>query len=495
MITAPTQTSPSSPPATPGQTAAAPSTGRTTEQDAVRSRPVRLRLLKGGRLLLCVLTAQTAFILALTAWLHLAAPNVQGPEVLTLFFAAVAAGLILTAGCAAARTIRAHGRERDQHRATSELMDTVLDTSQEWLWSVDDAGAFTSSSRASAALLGYEPSELIGQPFSLIIDDENLSKAREAVAEALTDAHDWRRVIVACRHRNGTQVLMEVSGKSRPPQEGRGRRHEGTSRLLPPQTAMAQETRRTRDRIDSAVDDGMILTAFQPIQDLAKGNVNGVEALARFPRDDGRSPEHWFSDAAAVGLGRKLEFAALTAALHKSAKLPGHLYVSFNVSPETCLDPRLPTLLRSSSLALGRVVLELTERLAVADYALLRAALEPLRRDGVRLAVDDAGSGFASMRHILQLQPDIIKLDRILINGIDTDPGLRALGAAMVGFAGQIGATIVAEGIETLTELRTVTHLGMTSAQGYLLGRPTLHPTDWANWNRQNHRMDAALRP
>ncbi|WP_354217627.1 EAL domain-containing protein [Arthrobacter sp. UYCo732] len=136
-------------------------------------------------------------------------------------------------------------------------------------------------------------------------------------------------------------------------------------------------------------------------------------------------------------------------------------------------------------MALARVVLELTERLAVNDYALLLASLEPLRRDGVRIAVDDAGSGFASMRHILQLRPDIIKLDRILIAGIDHDQGQRALGTAMTSFAQQTGAHIVAEGIETLAELLTVTQIGMTSAQGYFLGRPTLHPSDWTDWHKE----------
>jgi EAL domain-containing protein (putative c-di-GMP-specific phosphodiesterase class I) len=172
----------------------------------------------------------------------------------------------------------------------------------------------------------------------------------------------------------------------------------------------------------------------------------------------------------------------LEAALLRTAKLPPHLYVALNLSPETCIDPRLPELLEQSGLAVHRIVLELTERLAVDEYAPLLASLEPLRRRGLRIAVDDAGSGYASMRHILQLRPDIIKLDRSLIAGIDSDQGQRALGAAMVGFATQIGARIVAEGIETQAELAAVMELGMTSGQGYFLGRPTIHPADWAAW-------------
>jgi EAL domain-containing protein (putative c-di-GMP-specific phosphodiesterase class I) len=129
-----------------------------------------------------------------------------------------------------------------------------------------------------------------------------------------------------------------------------------------------------------------------------------------------------------------------------------------------------------------RIVLEVTERQEVGDYAPLAAALAPLRRAGLRIAVDDAGAGFASMRHILQLKPDLIKLDREIIAGIDGDPAQRALGAAMVGFACEIGAVLVAEGIETEAELAAVTKLGMTAAQGYLLGRPSLRPEDWVSW-------------
>jgi EAL domain-containing protein (putative c-di-GMP-specific phosphodiesterase class I) len=100
----------------------------------------------------------------------------------------------------------------------------------------------------------------------------------------------------------------------------------------------------------------------------------------------------------------------------------------------------------------------------------------------VRIAVDDAGAGFASMRHILQLKPDLIKLDRSIISGIDADSGRRAFGGAMVSFAAELGAILVAEGIETETELSTVTELGMNAGQGYLLGRPSLRAEDWLRW-------------
>lgn len=233
------------------------------------------------------------------------------------------------------------------------------------------------------------------------------------------------------------------------------------------------------------------LTAFQPIHELATGAVIGVEALARFVDDDGGSPEHWFSEAATVGLAADLEFAALESALTAATGLPSHLYVALNLSPETCLDPRLPGFLAGSGIAPNRLVLELTENLAVAAYAPLVGALAPLRGQGLRIAVDDAGAGFASMRHILHLHPDIIKLDRSLIAGIDQDPGQRALGAAMVEFAQQIQAQLVAEGIESEAELAAVTRLGMYSGQGYVLGRPSAEPRKWATWEALQGRETA----
>ncbi|KRE74468.1 sensor domain-containing phosphodiesterase [Arthrobacter sp. Soil762] len=439
----------------------------------------------GSHVLLCMLSVQVAFALAIFTALHSWAPNTPESPAVAGLLGVIAGGLILIAAWTAVRGIHTQGRERDRSRAVSDLMETVWETSQEWLWAVDEHGNFTFSSRASATFLGYEPAELIGRPISMVIDQDQLAGARQAVAEDLGDhGSDWSGVTVSCRHRNGAPVWMEVSGRSRPTRDGLGPGFEGTSRPLPTHTVRTLLKKRTRERIDSTVQGGMILTAFQPIYELTTGNMTGVEALARFPSDDGRSPDHWFNEATSVGLGRDLEFATLEAALRKTAKLPENLYVALNLSPDTCLDPRLPGLLKRSGLAFDRIVLELTERMAVDEYAPLLAALKPMRQRGLRIAVDDAGSGFASMRHVLQLRPDIIKLDRSLIAGLDGDQGQRALGAAMVEFAHQIGAQIVAEGIETRAELTAVTELGMTSGQGYFLGRPTIHPADWAVWQQ-----------
>ncbi len=118
----------------------------------------------------------------------------------------------------------------------------------------------------------------------------------------------------------------------------------------------------------------------------------------------------------------------------------------------------------------------MTEHTAIGDYAAIQARLGVLRAQGFRVAVDDAGSGFASLNHILQLHPDIIKLDSGLIRDIDRDPAKRALATALVTFAQELGAELVAEGVETIEEFQTVRRLGISKIQGYLLGRPQTPP-------------------
>lgn len=236
-------------------------------------------------------------------------------------------------------------------------------------------------------------------------------------------------------------------------------------------------------RIEAILTDNALVTAFQPIRMLSSGTVIGAEALTRFPGPSDTTPEAWFVEAESVGLGVDLEFMAMETALKTAKSLPASLYVAVNVSPLACLDPRLVSVLEGFGLPWDRVVVEVTERHEVADYGPLAAALRPLREAGARIAVDDAGAGFASMRHILQLAPDMVKLDRYVTSGIDTDPGQRALAAAMAGFARETGAMLIAEGIETPAELETLASLGIETGQGYLLGRPSIEPEDWSHWS------------
>lgn len=436
-----------------------------------------------GHLLTSVLCIQVAFTVVILSLLDSGQIVSLDSPVLRVILGSVEGILILLAVLAAWRDVRSRHGERSRAHGLSGLMDSVLHARQEWWWAVDDEGIFIFSSSASVDLFGYDPSELEGQPSSLVMELDDLAAARQSIAAAMEPGgFSWSGVVIRCRHRNGTQVWLESSGQLRPARNGRSAGFEGSCRPLRPRTSHVQAVQRSRARIERVLREQTLLTAFQPIHELATGRVIGVEALARFVDDDGGSPEHWFSEAATVGLAADLEFAALESALVAASQLPGHLYVALNLSPETCLDPRLAGFLKEAGVGLDRVVLELTENLAVAAYAPLVMALAPLRANGLRIAVDDAGAGFASMRHILHLRPDIIKLDRSLIAGIDQDPGQRALGAAMVEFAHQIHALLVAEGIETESELGAVIDLGMYAGQGYVLGRPSADPRKWAAW-------------
>ncbi|TCG04608.1 hypothetical protein BZM27_39780 [Paraburkholderia steynii] len=207
---------------------------------------------------------------------------------------------------------------------------------------------------------------------------------------------------------------------------------------------------------------------YQPVYSLVDDHVIGFEALARFPHG---SPDEWFASAAKVGLGKELELAAIRKALEGLPRLEP-AYLAVNVSPDTILCGELTRVLRG--MPAGRVVLELTEHSHVVDYGALIDALAPLRAASVRVAVDDAGAGFASMRHVLRLHPDFIKLDASLIRGIEDDASKRALTSAMVIFARETDSVLIAEGVETAAELAVLRALDIEMVQGYLFARPML---------------------
>jgi EAL domain-containing protein (putative c-di-GMP-specific phosphodiesterase class I) len=212
-------------------------------------------------------------------------------------------------------------------------------------------------------------------------------------------------------------------------------------------------------------------THFQPIVDLRSGRPVGAEALSRFSHLPVQAPDTWFAEAASVGLGVELELAALDMALGQLHLLPADLYLSVNASVETIMSADFQAAL--GGIPAERIVLELTEHTQVSNYQKLEQSVEEIRAKGVRLAVDDAGSGYSSLQHILNLQPDVIKLDIALTRGIDKDPARQALGRALLTFGlDAYNASIVAEGIETVGEFETLRSLGCPSGQGYYLGRP-----------------------
>lgn len=214
---------------------------------------------------------------------------------------------------------------------------------------------------------------------------------------------------------------------------------------------------------------------YQPIYDLDRAMIAGFESLARFASTPARSPAHWFNDAHAVGLGLELELMAIEQAMQLMPYLGEGLDLGINASPETILDPRLDQMLSRMN-GVDQLVLEITEHAAVEHYDEIAARLKPYRDRGLKVAVDDAGAGYASFRHILNLEPDRIKLDMSLTRDIDIDPARRALAAALIHFSADTGSTLVAEGVETAAEVATLIELGVAKAQGYFLARPmTIH--------------------
>lgn len=209
-------------------------------------------------------------------------------------------------------------------------------------------------------------------------------------------------------------------------------------------------------------------SVFQPVRELSTRTVVGYEALTRFA--DATPPEVRFAQAISVSLGDDLEEATLTSALTGAARLPDGPWLSLNVSPHLINEKR-----RLARLLRGRgdrkIVIEVTEHAVVDDYAALRRVVKNLG-DGIEIAVDDAGAGFASLRHIAELRPRYVKLDMGLVRGVVRDPARQGLVAGLVHFASETGCVLIAEGIETDAEFRALRRLGVTFGQGYLLGRP-----------------------
>ncbi|MCU1516358.1 MAG: uncharacterized protein JWQ75_1079 [Pseudarthrobacter sp.] len=439
-----------------------------------------------GWWLICIICLEAAFAVSIRIPLLLGQASwvsLNGPGFIPALIALLLIPLALHAAWILGREQR---RERVTAAETAHLMDTFLAASHDWVWAVGPDGRFTFCSPAVRELLGYGPDELLGEHYSQVIDLEELAAAARDAAPGTplsgTEA-PWMAFRVFCRHRNGARVPVEVEVRPRTDFAGRNAGYEGVIRPAA-ETGAGGSYAQVRSRVEDVLTQKTFMTAFQPIRCLETDEVIGVEALTRFRDFPDASPETRFTEAATVGLGIELDLLAVETALIAAESIIRGPYISLNLSPVACLDPRLPALLTRHDISPDRIVIEVTERVPVADYVVLAGALAPLRSMGVRIAVDDAGAGYSSMRHILRLKPDVIKVDRSIIAGINAEPGHRALGAAMVGLAAEINAALIAEGIETDAELRTVLDLGFGAGQGFLLGRPTTKHEDWRQWDR-----------
>jgi EAL domain-containing protein (putative c-di-GMP-specific phosphodiesterase class I) len=236
---------------------------------------------------------------------------------------------------------------------------------------------------------------------------------------------------------------------------------------LGPAIAVLEEHSSATSVIDEILEQRRYWPVFQPVRDLTSNRIVGYEALTRF--DAPQTTQRLFDHAALVGRGQDLEIATLTAAVKSSADLPANCWVSVNASAamlsetdtiETILEPmRRPT------------VIELSEHEMITDYKPIAAAMRRLGPNR-SLAVDDAGSGFASLRHILEVRPAYVKMDIGLVQGAASDLSRRALVAGFVHFARDADFTLIAEGIESAADLKTLKGLGVALGQGFLLGRP-----------------------
>uniref|UniRef100_UPI002ADD8906 EAL domain-containing protein n=1 Tax=Tepidiforma sp. TaxID=2682230 RepID=UPI002ADD8906 len=219
-------------------------------------------------------------------------------------------------------------------------------------------------------------------------------------------------------------------------------------------------------------DESRVALYRQPIVDLARGVTAGFELLARFDDAVVQAPPHlWFGAAYRLGLGPQLEAAVLRKALRLREEAPPNTFLTVNLDPAALVHPEVAGLLLDSP-GLERLVIELTEHSEIEDFAHLNGLLDRLRKRGASVAVDDAGTGYANLVRLLAVRPQFVKVDQAFVRGMGEDPAKRALVELVGHFASRIDAWVIAEGIESESDLREVVALGVPLGQGYLLNRP-----------------------
>lgn len=238
--------------------------------------------------------------------------------------------------------------------------------------------------------------------------------------------------------------------------------------LLEAEVVAERQAAKVRTAVDDVIDQGLLDVVFQPIVDAATRVPVGFEALARIPVEPYRPPDEWMADAVAAGRGLELELLAVTQAVHHARKLPEGCYLTVNADAFVTLSGELVDVLEGADRA---VVVEVGGH-EKCDLDELREALVDLQDAGHDVALDDGGDGHAGLTRVLELRPDIVKLARSVVSGVDTDPVKQAMATSAVRFTRSTGATLVAEGVETEAEANTLYDLGVRVFQGYLFGRP-----------------------
>ncbi|BEL06789.1 hypothetical protein Q0Z83_049800 [Actinoplanes sichuanensis] len=375
------------------------------------------------------------------------------------------------------RLLDLHRRMRAVARAAVQAFESTVQTVSGWVWRTDADLRVTYSSNGVTTLLGLDPDQVVGGPLDAVLT-EALSAVR---ANTATGTAEWAD---SARHTDHT--IRHLRSNATPLRDGKGVivGYHGFSTDVTVEVEATEEKRRDRERHEALragitallADDDALRIVLQPIVDLDTGRPVGAEALSRFTAEPYRPPNVWFDEAWQTGLGPDLELHAVGKALARLPELPTDAYLSVNVAPDTLVDPRFLAMLDDLGADMARIVVEITEHAVVNDYGLLLEIADRIRLRGGRLAVDDAGAGYATMQHILALRPDIIKLDRSIVGHADEDPARRALTAAMAAFAASLGTTVVAEGVETAGEIEVLRDTGVRLGQGFYLGRPA---ADW----------------
>jgi PAS domain S-box-containing protein len=415
--------------------------------------------------------------------------NYDGGSVL----AVVTLGWMLLVGVAAANVARSLLTSRSTVFRRDQTIAAAASTTHDWLWEADTRQLFTYCSRGVEELLGYRPEELIGSGLNGLLVTSERQRVTEIIGQGLLDGIGWEGQEALWLHRDGHPVALNGSAAPIRDQSGRVIGFRGTRVRVTDALRAERGAAVARARVQTILTTAAVDIALQPIVSLSNGRLVGVEALARFR--DGRGPDAWFRDAREAGLGKELDELAFNAALTALSALPESCYLSVNASPALITDCGFAARLLDSALPLDRLVIEITEHVAISDYDVQNEALKALREHGVRLAVDDTGAGFASLSHVLKLRPDIIKIDRSLIAGLPNDPARRSLVTALVLLAMDIGATVTGEGVEESAELDTLATLGVDHAQGYLLARPTVDPDNWESWAERTWSGTPAKQP
>lgn len=361
---------------------------------------------------------------------------------------------------------RAHPNAADQRESP---FSRFFELSTEMLCLAGVDGYFKVLNGAWSETLGYSNAELLARPYlEFVHPDDHAATVAEAskIADGFATVHFRNRY----RCKDGSyKWLAWMATPAMADGTIYATARDVTNDVFAEESGI-RKLRELRSRVQGAIAGDAIRMVFQPIVDLATLDAAGYEALARFEIEPIRPPDKWFEDAGVAGLGAQLELRAIRAAVARAEQLPERSFLSLNASPEALLNEDFGDAV--ADLSGTRVVVEVTENAAVEDYEPLQKAVGRLRQRGIRLAIDDAGAGYASLKHIVRLVPDFIKLDIFLIRDIDAEPLKRAVVAAMAVIASEVGAELIAEGVENARELKALHELNVHKAQGFYFGRP-----------------------